>query len=219
MLTKPAKWNIISLGSLFSICAEKCFELWLKNMGTSRICSNELCIILQIKQFWLLLGQIEKIGLLLFRHLVPLPIYRPIFVHVYSVDSLSLSISLSMSSLPLCLSQPFYIVFVFLISNLTAISFRYLLFLLRMTQLSQQKLSAQNEHLCQFKFLFGKAVAALPRNRHRLKEYYFRSENQWKRIVNDVEIDDDDIKMNEIWLKSAAGALRTKELLFLLLLC
>ena len=147
-------------------------------MCTSRICSNELCIILQIKQFWLLLGQIEKIGLLLFRHLVPLLIYRPIFVHVYSVDSLSLSISLSMSSLPLCLSQPFYIVFVFLISNLTAISFRYLLFLLRMTQLSQQKLSAQNEHLCQFKFLFGKAVAALPRNRHRLKEYYFRSENQ-----------------------------------------
>ena len=219
MLTKPAKWNIISLGSLFSICAEKCFELWLKNMGTSRICSNELCIILQIKQFWLLLGQIEKIGLLLFRHLVPLPIYRPIFVHVYSVDSLSLSISLSMPSLPLCLSQPFYIVFVFLISNLTAISFRYLLFPLRMTQLSQQKHSAQNEHLCQFKFLFGKAVAALPRNRHRLKEYYFRSENQWKRIVNDVEIDDDDIKMNEIWLKSAAGALRTKELLFLLLLC
>lgn len=173
MLTKPAKWNIISLGSLFSICAEKCFELWLKNMCTSRICSNELCIILQIKQFWLLLGQIEKIGLLLFRHLVPLPIYRPIFVHVYSVDSLSLSISLSMPSLPLCLSQPFYIVFVFLISNLTAISFRYLLFLLRMTQLSQQKLSAQNEHLCQFKFLFGKAVAALPRNRHRLKEILF----------------------------------------------
>ena len=142
-------------------------------MGTSRICSNELCIILQMKQFWLLLGQIEKIGLLLFRHLVPLPIYRPIFVHVYSVDSLSLSISLSMPSLPLCLSQPFYIVFVFLISNLTAISFRYLLFLLRMTQLSQQKLSAQNEHLCQFKFLFGKAVAALPRNRHRLKEILF----------------------------------------------
>ena len=219
MLTKPAKWNIISLGSLFSIWAKKCFELWLKNMCTSRICSNELCIILQMKQFWLLLGQIEKNGLLLFRHLVPLPIYRPIFVHVYSVDSLSLSISLSMSSLPLCLSQPFYIVFVFLISNLTAISFRYLLFPLRMTQLSQQKLSAQNEHLCQFKFLFGKAVAALPRNRHRLKEYYFRSEIQWKRIVNDVEIDDDDIKMNEIWLKSAAGALRTKELLFLLLLC
>ena len=87
--------------------------------------------------------------------------------------SLSLSISLSMPSLPLCLSQPFYIVFVFLISNLTAISFRYLLFLLRMTQLSQQKLSAQNEHLCQFKFLFGKAVAALPRNRHRLKEILF----------------------------------------------
>ena len=97
MLTKPAKWNIISLGSLFSIWAKKCFELWLKNMCTSRICSNELCIILQMKQFWLLLGQIEKIGLLLFRHLVPLPIYRPIFVHVYSVLSLSFSLNLSVN--------------------------------------------------------------------------------------------------------------------------
>ena len=108
MLTKQAKWNIISLGSLFSICAEKCFELWLKNMCTSRICSNELCIILQMKQFWLLLGQIEKNGLLLFRHLVPLPIYRPIFVHDYSVDSLNLSVnaispSLSLSTILYCI--------------------------------------------------------------------------------------------------------------------
>ena len=111
MLTKPAKWNIISLGSLFSIWAKKCFELWLKNMCTSRICSNELCIILQMKQFWLLLGQIEKIGLLLFRHLVPLPIYRPIFVHVYSVDSLSLSQSLCQCHLSLSVSLNHFILY------------------------------------------------------------------------------------------------------------